>query len=1056
MIAKIGRGGWCLMMFLLMGQVLQVQAQQTPKQLQEKADALGESEEKFLVFRQLAQAYLNQKDYEQAITTATAALAYPNHSNDPKLIQILARAHTAQKAYPAALNYYLRLQQIYANSREQSAQAKLEIEIAELYRRWGISEKAAEYYIAAYERWQQMRFKKAEIEALVEVVSLYQSGNNYTQALAYNQLLINCYKEQRDTVRILNALANMVDMHIALEQPEAALQVEQQILDQYQRMEDTEGMARAHNNLGFLYRKLGQVERSLESFQAAQRYSSAPNPITYINIGITHQALGNYPVAQNAFMDALKIWEAEENPIECARTYNHLATLYQQKGDPENTYRFAKQALNIAQQEGDEEILLMSYQILSDLYAEAGRSKKALVYYKSYTQIKERRQLAEKEKLKDELQQLLQAQQREQALKLMLVDQQINQMTLKRLQLENEKKDQNFQITLQQRELLNAQLREQELQKDRDLKQLRLEKQRIEDEKRQRELSILLTQDSLQKLVLQQKLLEEQQREREFEFLQQKEAVQRLMLAEEKAEAAEQQRFLRLLLGSAILVLLLILIGYWTKRRDNKKLQTQQNILNQQNQRLQLQTDEIQMQAEELTQQRDEIAHQRDYLEEQKTALQRAYDNIRILSQIGQKITATLHLSQIIQTVYQSVNQLMDASCFGIGVYNTETKAIDFKDFVEKEQVLPFSSDSIEDTMLPAVRCFLAREELVVNDLKAAIDLLALKESPERGQIPDSFIYLPLTVEDRTIGVITVQSFKENAYTEDDVTLLRSLAAYVAIALDNSDAYAQVQQANDVIAEKNEQIMASLRYARTIEEAILPSEEWFDRHFTDHFTIFLPKDIVSGDFYWGYATQNTQFVGVIDCTGHGVPGAFMSMTANALLNRIIKEDRVHDPARVLEQLHQNLEQMFKQREEGNIHTGMDVALIRLDRRAKEIHLVFAAAKRPLYLFKNNTLHTLRGDRTSIGHGYKHSREVQFQTHEIILQAGDAIYLSTDGFTDNPGQIATKIGTTVLKETLENIHTQPMGEQKNTLLALLKKQQQDQPQRDDITLIGLRL
>lgn len=1016
---------------------------------------------RFEALRAQAVRQLEAGSYEPAIQTAQEALTTTGKNNDTELLLVLARAFKGKEEYATSLNYYLRAQRIYTETREQSAQANLATEIGNLYRTWGINEKAVEYYQSAYQKWKQLRYEAGQIETLTELIVLHQSLNNYQASLKYNKALLEIYERKNEPRRVINLLSNLSNTYVQAGEPEEAIAIQQRILKLNKELDNQEGMSSAYNNLGFLYRRVGRLEESLNAFNQSLSYGTAKNPVTLVNIGVIHQVMGDYEASLLSFFEAAKIYEKERKAAEVAKVCNYIASVYQGIGDSDNAYRFVNRAIEFGESVDSKETLKTSYKILSDLYAEVGRNKKALKYYKKYVATEDTLQQLERARLQNELQKLVEAEKKEKDLKLLLVDKQINRMALNRLQLETEKKEREFQIAIQQKELKNAELQQKELERERDLQRLRLEKQRIEDEKRQREISILQTQDSLQTLVLQQKLLEENERKKDIELLRQREAVQRMKVAEEKANAEEQRRIFWITLGLASVILLLILVGYWTKRRDNAKLQKQQNTLNEQNQKLREQSDAIQMQAEELMQQRDFIEEKNKELESQKAAIERAYENIKVLGDIGQKITANLDLSLIVQTVYENVNQLMPAASFGIGVYNEKNNSLDFQDFIEKKERLPFSSDSLSETGLPSVRCFLNQQEIVINNLKEGYHILALSSKTEenRGEIPASFVYLPLKIKDRMVGVITVQSFKENAYSEADISLLRSLASYAAIALDNSNAYDRLKEGNTIIEEKNQQIMASLRYARTIEEAILPGDEWFAGHFREHFVIYLPKDIVSGDFYWGFEHENICFVVVVDCTGHGVPGAFMSMTANALLNRIIKEGQTYDPAQILLKLDEGLDEIFKHSDR-TLNAGMDVSVCRLTKKGDgKTALCFAGAKRPLYFFADGKLKSFRGDRFSIGHGTdrrKRSNAPVFSNHKAMLEAGTTVYLGTDGYTDNPGSVGMKLGTNTLKRKLVQMQGLSLAEQEQHLMQLLRQEQGDQPQRDDITLIGLKV
>jgi len=256
---------------------------------------------------------------------------------------------------------------------------------------------------------------------------------------------------------------------------------------------------------------------------------------------------------------------------------------------------------------------------------------------------------------------------------------------------------------------------------------------------------------------------------------------------------------------------------------------------------------------------------------------------------------------------------------------------------------------------------------------------------------------------------------------------------------------------------KNQKITDSIRYAKTIQEAILPSTKLFADCFNDHFVFFRPKDYVSGDFYWLTKIENVAYLAVVDCTGHGVPGAFMSMIGNAYLNEIIIQKEIEDTAVILQQLDIGLRQALKQDEKLN-SDGMDIALCRLENQADgSVLLRFSGAKRNALLRRryDNAVEMLKADRISIG-GIKR-RADGFTQMEVILQKGDMIYLTTDGYVDQfSDETQQKFGTSRFIELINKIAHLPAYEQRDILIEELETHQKQTEQRDDITVVGVRI
>ncbi|MBD0400023.1 two-component regulator propeller domain-containing protein [Flammeovirga sp. EKP202] len=274
-----------------------------------------------------------------------------------------------------------------------------------------------------------------------------------------------------------------------------------------------------------------------------------------------------------------------------------------------------------------------------------------------------------------------------------------------------------------------------------------------------------------------------------------------------------------------------------------------------------------------------------------------------------------------------------------------------------------------------------------------------------------------------------------------------------------SDLIKQVKSINSDMKIKNKRMTDSIRYAKTMQFALLPSAKKLQRAFADHFIIFKPKDIVSGDFYWMTIPEdNTTFVASVDCTGHGVPGGFMSMLGISILNKIIKEHKEYDTVEILTKLNASIID-YLQQENSDIDDGMDLALLKVVSDAEgATEVTFTGAKSTVYFYKTkeNQLISLKGDNISIGGRSKKKKEKKFTSHSIQLQKGDKIYLSTDGYIDQNNHLRKKIGKKLFEGILQGTSKLEMSKQKEQLEHLLQRHQGDEDQRDDITVIGLKL
>jgi len=257
-----------------------------------------------------------------------------------------------------------------------------------------------------------------------------------------------------------------------------------------------------------------------------------------------------------------------------------------------------------------------------------------------------------------------------------------------------------------------------------------------------------------------------------------------------------------------------------------------------------------------------------------------------------------------------------------------------------------------------------------------------------------------------------------------------------------------------IVEEKNKEITDSINYAKLIQKAILPDGTEIAKFFKESFVLFKPKDIVSGDFYWIAETVHYYFYATVDCTGHGVPGGFMSMLGNSMLNEVVIEKGIYEPAAVLDMLRAKIIASLKQKgESGRSKDGMDMVLCRVNKDKKE--LVYAAANNPIWLVRENKLEEHPADKQPVG--ISAGEGTQFTQKKITLQPGDIIYTFTDGYADQfGGPKGKKFKYKQLSNLLLANMGQSMQEQKEALYHTFEEWRGNLEQVDDVLIIGVRL
>ena len=264
----------------------------------------------------------------------------------------------------------------------------------------------------------------------------------------------------------------------------------------------------------------------------------------------------------------------------------------------------------------------------------------------------------------------------------------------------------------------------------------------------------------------------------------------------------------------------------------------------------------------------------------------------------------------------------------------------------------------------------------------------------------------------------------------------------------------KVNERTKELAEKNKDITSSIQYAKRIQEAILPAKELIYASLKKSFILYKPKDIVSGDFYWYGEKDELKIIAAVDCTGHGVPGAFMSMIGHNLLNQIVSEKGNYDPGKILVELHKGVQSALKQNQSDN-NDGMDVSIVAINILTNEIR--WAGAFRSLVVVtKSGELEKIEGNKYPIG-GSQLNSEREFTTHVKQLQESDTMYLFSDGFADQfGGEKGKKFMVKKFHQDLLSIHHLNMDEQKNRLEKYFNDWKGNYEQVDDVLVIGIKV
>ena len=442
----------------------------------------------------------------------------------------------------------------------------------------------------------------------------------------------------------------------------------------------------------------------------------------------------------------------------------------------------------------------------------------------------------------------------------------------------------------------------------------------------------------------------------------------------------------------------------------------------------------------ELALKSEEIAAQSEHIKE-------SFQRLELISEIGKQVIANLSIESIIKTVYENVVELMPTEEFGVGIYDDYTKSLVYEVYFYKKERLPiFRVPVYKDNRL-GIKCFNRQEEIIMGDVFNEYNrYLDSLDAYNKDELLSSMICLPLMVGDQAIGMISVQHSDKDAYDIRHVNILRNLAIYTTIAIQNAQVFRQLEQQKD-------NITASIDYAKQIQKAMLPSTEEIKHHLPESFVFLKPRDIVSGDFYYLTTHNEKTVLAAVDCTGHGVPGAFLSLIGHDILDTVVFQEDITEAHEILNRLHLRVRQVLRQYDTSN-RDGMDISLCVIDKQQQTLD--FAGAKTSLIYIQQDNLERLKGDKMPIG-GEQRETERTFSKQTIDISQPTTLYIYSDGFQDQfGGRENQKYMAPRFREFLYSIHKLPMQDQKNALKKELDTWKGDYEQLDDILVVGVRL
>ncbi|MCS6832896.1 MAG: SpoIIE family protein phosphatase, partial [Flammeovirgaceae bacterium] len=266
-----------------------------------------------------------------------------------------------------------------------------------------------------------------------------------------------------------------------------------------------------------------------------------------------------------------------------------------------------------------------------------------------------------------------------------------------------------------------------------------------------------------------------------------------------------------------------------------------------------------------------------------------------------------------------------------------------------------------------------------------------------------------------------------------------------------------IELKNAELATKNELIQSSIQAALNIQKSVLPKESLMNEILGEHLLLYLPRDIVSGDFYWVDSVKGRKIAAVFDCTGHGVPGAFMSLIGMTMLDRVIEHAKTEDPAEYLNRLEAEIYEQMNQDISRNEY-GMDASIVSWKITEQgDIDLLYVGAKRPLYLFTpEGEFLTLKGNKKSVAQSMEKMATQPFMSERISLKTGCVFYICSDGFIDQNNEKRHRFSEKSFIQMLQGMYRERFEKQKEIAFSTLQNFMGNEPQRDDIVLMGVKI
>lgn len=831
------------------------------------------------------------------------------------------------------------------------------------------------------------------------------------EALRYGQKALEIAIKNNYKYKAADLYIKLGDIYQKLENYKSCLFNYNAALNKYVNTFEFKQTAYITFNMGKAYSRLNDYNKAMECYIKSLNISEQTEDIEnigacYNGIALIHHNFSNYDKAILFHQKALNIAIKTEKKKDIIRSLNNIANAYKKmeekypdkyKGHYFKALEYYTRALKLAEELKDKAAISSILNNLGTLSEAMGNFEKALEY--QYNALKLRKEVGNKRGL---------------ALTLFNIGSIYKEMKQYTTAIDYIKQSEKIAIELMDKERLadvylylsDIYFLTENYQLAYDFQNKNIaQNQEIYNRQTQNQLGEMLAKYELEK------------QEREIVLLNKEKELKNATLLH-KNEQTRIQKILTIIMiaGLCILSLFLFVLNFlFSKRRKINK--------------------QLQLKKEEILEQKEEIAAQANLLSITNKELEK-------LSIVASK-TDNIVIIADAQGEIEWVNESFEKT-YG---YNLA----EFKKLFGSNLIKTSSNSQINDYIQNAIREKHSAEYLSESNSKIGKKLWF-----------QTTLTPILDIDDNIIKIVTIDSdiskIKEAEQAiikqNEEINAQNTNLKFLINELENQKQ--EIKMHKELIEDKNKFITDSINYAQLIQESILPSHSLLEFAFPDSFILYKPKDIVSGDFFWFDKAGDELYFAVVDCTGHGVPGAFMSIVGFNLLNQALFEYKFTQPSEILNFLTIELRNKFRSalNTKINLRDGMELSLCCLNTETNV--LKFAGAFSSLYLIRNNELIIIKGDSQAIEIAPQ-AEPKPYTNHELKLNKNDCLYLFSDGFVDQTGgPKSKKFQTAMLKETLLKIHGLPMKEQKLKLEYIFENWKGNHKQRDDVTILGLRI